>query len=122
MTIAGASRVLALVAAMMNARSRLTGIATGDQGIFVERALFAAAGGYPDQPLMEDIELSRRLRRAAGAPLCLRERVVTSGRRWARHGTWRTIVTMWRTRLAYWRGADPARLAARYPSAGHRRP
>ena len=93
---------------MMNARSRLTGIATGDQGIFVERALFDAIGGYPEQPLMEDIELSRRLKRAAGAPLCLRQRIVTSGRRWERDGTWRTIFAMWRLRFAYWRGADPA--------------
>lgn len=113
-TIEGRSRALALVAAAMNARSRVTGIATGDQAIFVERALFAAAGGFPDQPLMEDIELSRRLKRSGGAPLALRERVVTSGRRWDRHGAWQTIVAMWRLRLAYWAGADPARLAARY--------
>src|SRR6185369_1535168 len=80
-TIAGAPRLLVLVAAMMNARSRLTGIATGDQGIFVERTLFETVRGYPDQPLMEDVELSRRLKRAAGTPLCLAERIVTSGRR-----------------------------------------
>jgi rSAM/selenodomain-associated transferase 2 len=77
-TIAGRSRVLPLVAAMMNARSRLTGIATGDQGIFVERALFNAVGGFPDQALMEDVELSKRLKRAAGPPLCLTDRVATS--------------------------------------------
>jgi len=116
-TIAGASRTLALVGATMNARSRLSGIATGDQGIFVERALFESIGGYPDQPLMEDIELSRRLKRAAGAPLCLAPRIVTSGRRWEREGPWRTIVKMWGIRFAYWRGADPARLAARYRGA-----
>ena len=114
MTIAGTPRVLALVAAMMNARSRLTGIATGDQGIFVQRALFETVGGYPDQPLMEDIELSRRLQRAAGAPLHLAPKIVTSGRRWEREGPWRTILAMWRIRFAYWRGADPAQLAARY--------
>ncbi|MET0682413.1 MAG: TIGR04283 family arsenosugar biosynthesis glycosyltransferase [Casimicrobiaceae bacterium] len=113
-TIAGASRLLELVAAMMNARSRLTGIATGDQGIFVTRALFEAVGGFPAQPLMEDIELSRRLKRIAGPPLCVRERIVTSGRRWERNGPWRTIFAMWRIRFAYWRGADPASLAARY--------
>jgi len=116
-TIAGDSSMLPTVAAMMNARSRLTGIATGDQGIFVERALFESIGGYPDQPLMEDVELSRRLKRAAGAPLCLASRIVTSGRRWERDGPWRTIVNMWGIRFAYWRGADPARLAARYRSA-----
>ncbi len=100
----------------MNARSRLTGIATGDQGLFVERALFETLGGYPDQPLMEDIAFSVTLKRAAGPPLCLRERIVTSGRRWERHGAWRTIVAMWRLRYAYWRGVDPAQLAERYAS------
>jgi rSAM/selenodomain-associated transferase 2/rSAM/selenodomain-associated transferase 1 len=113
-TIAGASRVFPLVGGMMNARSRLTGIATGDQAVFVERALFGDVGGYPDQPLMEDVELSRRLKRAAGAPLCVSQRVVTSGRRWEREGTWRTIFAMWRLRYAYWRGVEPAKLARRY--------
>ena len=113
-TITGRARALPIVAAMMNARSRVTGIATGDQAIFVERALFAAVGGFPDQPLMEDVELSKRLKRAAGHPLCLSERVVTSGRRWESDGPWRTIAAMWRWRYAYWRGADPARLAAEY--------
>ena len=113
-TIAGASRVLAPVAAMMNARSRLTGIATGDQGIFVLRTLFETVSGYPDQALMEDIELSRCLKRAAGAPLCLAQRIVTSGRRWEREGLWRTIFAMWAIRFAYWRGADSVQLAARY--------
>jgi len=113
-TLAGRARVLRLVESMMNLRSRATGIATGDQGIFVERALFAAVGGYPSQPLMEDIELSRRLKRAAGAPVCLRQRVITSARRWERHGPWRTIVAMWRRRLAYWRGVNPALLAIEY--------
>jgi rSAM/selenodomain-associated transferase 2/rSAM/selenodomain-associated transferase 1 len=112
--ISGRSRVLRLVAAMMNARSRLSGIATGDQGIFVERALFDAIGGFPGQPLMEDIELSKRLKRSGGPPLCLRERVLTSGRRWETRGTWQTIVAMWRWRFAYWRNADPARLADEY--------
>ncbi len=112
--IAGRARALPIVAAMMNARSRVTGIATGDQAMFVERALFAAVGGFPDQPLMEDVELSKRLKRAGGRPLCLSERVATSGRRWESDGPWRTIAAMWRWRYAYWRGADPARLAAEY--------
>ncbi len=115
--ISSRRRTLKVVAAMMNARSRLTGIATGDQGIFVERSVFAAIGGYPDQPLMEDIELSRRLKRAAGPPLCLRERIATSGRRWECLGTWPTIVAMWRRRFAYWRDADPGGLAEKYPHA-----
>jgi rSAM/selenodomain-associated transferase 2/rSAM/selenodomain-associated transferase 1 len=112
--IASRSHSLKLVAAMMNARSRLTGIATGDQGIFVERTLFAALGGYADQRLMEDVELSARLKRVAGRPLRITHRIVTSGRRWDRNGPWRTIVAMWQLRLRYWYGADPDRLAKSY--------
>lgn len=112
--IAGRSRLLPVVAAMMNLRSRLSGIATGDQGIFVDRRLFDAVGGFPDQPLMEDIEISRRLRRLAGRPLCLPRLLSTSGRRWDRLGALRTIAAMWRLRYDYWRGADPRVLAARY--------
>ncbi len=111
--IAGRPRMLRAVAAMMNLRSRLTGIATGDQAIFVSRAAFSAVGGYPDQPLMEDIELSRRLKRL-GRPACLRERAVTSGRRWEAMGVGRAIMLMWRLRFDYWRGVPAARLASRY--------
>jgi len=111
--IEGRSMWLAVIAAMMNLRSRLTGIATGDQAIFVSRPAFTAVGGYPDQPLMEDIELSKRLKRL-GPPACLRSRVVTSGRRWEKHGVWRTILLMWRLRFDYWRGVPAARLVARY--------
>ena len=111
--ITGRSRWLPLIAAMMNLRSRLTGIATGDQAIFVTRAAFDTAGGFPEQPLMEDIELSKRLKRI-GPPACLRETVVTSGRRWDTHGAWRTILLMWRLRFDYWRGEPAARLVARY--------
>ena len=111
--IAGAGPLLGLVARMMNARSRLTGIATGDQAMFARREAFDAAGGFPAIPLMEDVALSIALRRAS-RPCCLRERVVTSGRRWTRHGALRTIFLMWRLRLAYALGADPHRLARRY--------
>ena len=111
--IEGRSPMLAVVAALMNARSRLTGIATGDQAIFVRRDLFERLGGFPDQPLMEDVELSRRLR-ACAAPACLREQVVTSGRRWERRGVWRTIVLMWRLRWRYWRGTAADELARAY--------
>src|SRR6185369_8286385 len=104
-SISGRNGTLKVVAAMMNARSRLTGIATGDQAIFVEKALFEAIGGFPRQPLMEDIELSKRLKRAGGPPLCLSERIVTSARRWQSRGMWRTIIAMWRWRFAYWRHA-----------------
>ena len=111
--IAGRGPMLRLVASAMNLRSRASGIATGDQAIFVTRAAFAAVGGFPEQPLMEDIELSKRLRRL-GAPACLRLRVVTSGRRWETRGTWRTIVLMWRLRLLYCLGVAPERLARSY--------
>ena len=112
-SIAGSDPLLTVVAAMMNARSRLTGIATGDQAIFVRRDDFGAAGAFREIALMEDVALSKRLKRLA-RPACLRERVVTSGRRWERRGTLRTIVLMWRLRLAYALGADPGRLARRY--------
>lgn len=113
-TIRGRPWVLKVVAAMMNLRSRLTGIATGDQGIFVERALFAQVGGYAAIPMMEDVALSKTLKRVAGRPACLQSRLTTSGRRWEAHGPWRTIFTMWRLRLAYALGVDPARLARHY--------
>lgn len=112
-TIEGRHPVLPLVAGLMNARSRLTGIATGDQAIFVRRAAFAAIGGFPDQPLMEDIALSAALKRR-GRPACLRARVVTSGRRWEEKGVLRTVLLMWRLRLSYFLGADPRDLARLY--------
>lgn len=111
--IAGSDPLLAVVAILMNARSRWTGVATGDQALFMTRAAYEACGGFPEIPLMEDVALSKALRRR-GAPAALRERVVTSGRRWERQGTLRTILLMWRLRLAYALGADPHRLARRY--------
>ncbi len=111
--IEGKPRMLRVVAALMNARSRLTGIATGDQAIFVRRDVFDRVGGFPDQPLMEDIELSLRLRRL-GPPACLRQRGVTSGRRWESRGVWRTIFLMWRLRWRYWRGEPAQALAEAY--------
>lgn len=111
--IDGRSRMFMLIAALMNLRSRITGIATGDQAIFVRRDAFDAVGGFPEQPLMEDIEMSGLLK-ARSKPLCLRERVVTSGRRWERYGIWRTIVLMWRLRLLYWMGMPAERLAKAY--------
>ena len=112
-TIAGRHPLLRVVERLMNLRSRLTGIATGDQAIFVTRSMFTAAGGYPEIALMEDIALSKRLK-AYGPPLCLRHRLTTSGRRWEKHGVLSTILRMWRLRLGYWLGIDPAKLAVRY--------
>ncbi|MCM8627271.1 TIGR04283 family arsenosugar biosynthesis glycosyltransferase [Accumulibacter sp.] len=111
--IDGVHPLLRVVERLMNWRSRLTGIATGDQSIFVRREAFTAVGGFPDQLLMEDIALSRRLRRIA-RPACLHAQVVTSGRRWEKHGVLRTIVLMWALRASYFLGADPQRLARRY--------
>ena len=116
--IDGCSRWLPLVAAAMNLRSRLTGIATGDQALFVARSAFNAVGGYRDIPLMEDIALSAALR-DLGRPVCLAARAATSGRRWERHGVWRTVFFMWRLRLRFFLGADPRRLALEYGYAAH---
>ncbi len=113
LAIASAHPLLRLVAAMINWRSRITGIATGDQAIFAARDAFNKVGGFPDIPLMEDIALSQKLK-ALSPPLCLRERVTTSGRRWEQRGVIRTILLMWRLRLSYYLGADPAELARRY--------
>lgn len=111
--IDGRPWMLRVVAAAMNLRSRLSGIATGDQAIFITRAAFDQVGGFPVQPLMEDVEICKRLKRH-GPPACLRLRVHTSGRRWEQRGVWRTIVLMWRLRWRYWRGESAARLAEAY--------
>lgn len=111
--IEGRHPLLPVIAWFMNRRSRATGIATGDQGMFMSRAAFDAAGGFPPIALMEDIALSRALKRRS-PPLCLAARIRTSGRRWEQNGPWRTMLLMWRLRLAYFCGADPAQLARRY--------
>jgi rSAM/selenodomain-associated transferase 2 len=110
--IAGRHPVLRVVEGLTNLRSRLTGIATGHQAIFVTRSLFTAAGDYPDIALREDVGLSRRLRRF-GPPLCLSHRTTTSGRRWERNGVLRTTLRSWRLRLACRLGADPGDFATR---------
>lgn len=101
------------IGGLMSERSRLTGIATGDQGIFIRRALFNSTGGFPEIPLMEDIELCGRLRRQQW-PACIRRQLRTSARRWQRHGVLSTILLMWRLRLAYFLGVEPTRLARAY--------
>ena len=111
--IEGRSPALALVAGLMNARSRLTGIATGDQAIFVRRGAFERLGGFPEIALMEDIALSRALK-VVSQPACLRERVTTSGRRWERDGLARTVFLMWWLRLRFFFGAEPEKLARSY--------
>ncbi|MEW5756017.1 MAG: TIGR04283 family arsenosugar biosynthesis glycosyltransferase [Pseudomonadota bacterium] len=111
--LSGGHYMFRIIETMMNWRSRLTGIATGDQGVFVTRRLFEAAGGFPAIPLMEDIAFSRALKKIA-RPICLKDRLRTSSRRWEQRGIWRTILLMWRMRLAYALGADPAVLAKAY--------
>lgn len=108
-----AAPVFRLIEALMNARSRLTGMATGDQGLFVTRELFDAVGGFAPLPLMEDIDLSRRLAHLA-RPHCLRARLTTSARRWRTRGIVRTILLMWALRLAWWCGVPARRLAHWY--------
>lgn len=105
--------LLNMISLMMNWRSRISGIATGDQAMFVTRAAFARVGGFPTIALMEDVALSARLKRT-GKPLTLRARVTTSARRWRTHGTLRTVLLMWALRLRFFLGADPAKLARVY--------
>ena len=112
--LSGDAAALRIIERMMNWRSRLSGIATGDQGIFMRRETFERIGGFADIPLMEDIEICKRLKRAAGRPLRLSRKLTTSSRRWEREGILRTIVLMWRLRLAYWLGVNPADLARQY--------
>lgn len=102
-----------MIGALMNIRSRLTHIATGDQGIFVRRETFESIGGYPELDIMEDLELSRQLKRA-GKVACLRNRVRTSARRWQKHGVTKTILIMWGLRLCHFFGIRPASLKAFY--------
>jgi rSAM/selenodomain-associated transferase 2 len=112
-TLSGRHPLFRLIESLMNWRSRLTGIATGDQALFVRRDVFVVIGGFAEIELMEDIELSKRLRRRAW-PACQSVRVYSSSRRWEAGGILRTVWLMWRLRFAYWLGADPRRLAKWY--------
>lgn len=111
--LTGRNPGLRVVERMMNLRSRLSGIATGDQALFLRRELYERVGGWPPIPLMEDVALSRALKRLA-RPRCLRQVVLTSSRRWEAHGLLPTVWRMWRLRLAFALGADPAHLARQY--------
>lgn len=106
-------KMLGVVSYFMNLRSRISGIATGDQAIFVRKSAFDKVGGFPNQPLMEDIEISKRLL-GFSKPFCAKEKVQTSGRRWEEYGVWRTIILMWRLRFDYWRGISADKLAQLY--------
>jgi rSAM/selenodomain-associated transferase 2 len=111
--LSGPGLLLGLIGRMISWRSGLTGVASGDQGIFVSRDIFQAQNGYAQIPLMEDIELSRRLKRLS-RPRCLHPAILTCSRRWQQHGVWRTVLLMWCLRLAYYCGVSPEKLARRY--------
>ena len=112
--LSGGGFRLGVVAMAMNRRSCWSGICTGDQGLFVTRRGFDAVGGFPDQPLMEDVAFSRRAKRRLGRPACVPGPLVTSSRRWEEHGIARTVLLMWQLRLAYALGASPVSLHRRY--------
>lgn len=111
--LSGSRHIFRLIEFMMNLRSRLTSIATGDQAIFIESGLFHEVGGYPQIALMEDIAMSCQLRKKI-KPVCLRSRVITSSRRWETNGVYATIFLMWKLRLYYFLGMSPQRLARLY--------
>lgn len=112
-SLSGDRPLFRVIAFFMNVRSRLTGICTGDQAQFVRYSVFERLGGFAPLPLMEDVELSRRLKQQS-RPFCVPSPVVTDSRRWETNGPWRTIALMWRLRWDYWRGVPPEQLAARY--------
>lgn len=112
--LSGRHAMLRIVERMMNWRSRLTGIATGDQAIFMRRTAFQRVQGFPEIPLMEDIAISHDLKKAVGMPLCLTGPVTTSSRRWEENGILRTILLMWKLRLIYFFGASPEWIAQEY--------
>lgn len=111
--LTGVGFIYRIIEMMMNMRSRITRISTGDQSIFVRREMFEHIGGFPNQPLMEDIEFSRKLKKT-GQIACLRDKVTVSHRRWEKHGVVQTILLMWRLRLLYWLGVRPAYLKTQY--------
>ncbi len=111
--LSGRHWMFRVIERMINLRSQLSGIATGDQAMFVVRSALTRVGGIPAQALLEDVELSKRLKRE-GRPICLTEKLTTSSRRWETHGIWRTIVLMWELRFRYFLGADPERLRGQY--------
>ncbi len=112
-TLSGKHWSFRIIESMMNLRSRLTGIATGDHVIFVSQKLFREVDGFPEIPLMEDVAMSQSLKRIS-SPLCLRQRVLTSSRRWEKHGIISTTLKMWWLRFSYYIGVDPVRLARQY--------
>lgn len=111
--LSGSWIIFRVIEYFINWRSRMTSIATGDQAIFLTRDLFDKVGGFPEIPLMEDVALSRLLKRES-KPACLKSTVVTSSRRWEKHGVIKTVFLMWRLRFLYFIGVSPTRLSKRY--------
>lgn len=111
--LSGKALAFRIIESMINLRSRTTGISTGDQCQFVRRSVFEAMGGFPEQPLMEDVELSKRLKQY-GKIACLKQKVITSSRRWENHGIVKTVVLMWKLRFLYWLETPPEKLAEIY--------
>jgi rSAM/selenodomain-associated transferase 2 len=111
--LSGSHPMLKVISVFMNWRSRITGIATGDQAIFVDKQLFESVGHYPVIPLMEDIALCKKLKKIS-PPICLEAKVASSGKRWECAGVVKTILLMWSLRLRYFLGADPQTLAILY--------
>ena len=114
--LSGQQKLFRVIEKMINLRSCLTGIATGDQGIFINANVFKAIDGFKTMPLMEDVDISQRLIRHSGRPGCVKNTLLTSSRRWEQHGIIKTILLMWRLRLAYYLGAQPEQLAKYYPN------
>jgi rSAM/selenodomain-associated transferase 2 len=112
----GDHRIYGLIGALINLRSRLTKVATGDQAIFVRREVYEEIGGFPNLPLIEDIAFSRSLKKK-GKVACLKSQVATSARRWEREGIWQTVLRMWALRILYLAGVSPYRLKRFYSDA-----
>ena len=113
LSLSGEHWLFRIIEKMINWRSKLTGIATGDQVIFVKREVFFDVDGYPEIVLMEDIALSKKLK-TLSRPICISNRVITSSRRWEKNGVLKTIILMWWLRLLYFIGVEPEKLVDRY--------
>ena len=111
--LSGKHFMFRIIECMMNLRSCITGVVTGDQAIFVSHESIEIVGAYPRLPLMEDVVFSKRLRKL-GWPACIRQQVVTSSRRWEDKGILRTMLLMWRLRLLFFLGVSADRLARQY--------
>lgn len=111
--LSGSHLLFRIIEKMINVRSCFSGIATGDQGVFVKRKIFESIGGYPEIPLMEDVALSKKLK-SISQPICIKEALTTSSRRWEKNGIIKTVLLMWYLRFLYWMGVNPNKLAKLY--------